>query len=283
MNSPPINVSAPSPQPALELIALAQLSPDLARQRLRALLLTNPNYFVKLPPTSFSAVLNICEDTTYEGISHLGYDPETDQISAAIAVKQPNGYSSEFLFQGSEEFVRFYLSHDGGSKWRDLGMRSITVVDAHHPRPLAYEVALHNISGDELAPCSISPMLRAILSWSTPPPPGEPSWTPVWGHVAESEIHLEVSQMIGSKRSRAEGTSDRPESPSNTISANKAMEFTPFRRHVHLSKRALRSTSTDPHHSFLEYVLSRAAIYCRPCCSDSRTAKSYSARSRALP
>ena len=52
-------------------------------------MLANPNYFVKIPPTSFSAVLNIQEDTTYESISRLGYDPEIDQLSVAIDVKQP--------------------------------------------------------------------------------------------------------------------------------------------------------------------------------------------------
>ena len=282
MNSPAVNVPAPSPQPALELIALAQLSPDRARRRLRALLLANPNYFEKIPPTSFGAVLNIQEDTTYESISRLGYDPEIDRLSVAIDVKQPAGYSSEILFQGSEEFVRFYMSFNGGAKWHDLGMRSITVADAHRPRPLAYEVVLHNISGGELIPKSSQPRIRAILSWSTPPPAGEPSWIPVWGHIAESDVRLEDSRMIDSKRSKTAGRVDRLESVPNLMSANMPMPFTSTTSRGHLSMRPLHSTRTDPHHRFLAYALARAAGYRPPGLSGSRTAEPYPVQGAVL-
>jgi hypothetical protein len=282
MNSPAVKVSAPSPQPALELIALAQLSPDMARQRLRALLLANPNYFEKIPPTSFSAVLNIEEDTTYESISRLGYDPEIDQLSVAIDVKQPAGYSSEVLFQGSEEFVRFYMSYDGGANWDDLGMRSITVADAHRPRPLAYEVALHNISSGQLIPKSGLPRIRAILSWSTPPPAGEPSWIPVWGHIAESDVHMEDLRMLDSMRSKTPVRVDRLESVPNVISANMPMAFTSAGTPGLLSMRALHSTRTDPHHRFLAYAFARAAGHCPPSLSGSRTAEPYPVQGAVL-
>ena len=88
------------------------------------------------------------------------------------------------------------MSYNGGAKWRDLGMRSITVVDAHRPRPLAYEVACTIFPATNYAPGVASARIRAILSWSTPPPAGEPSWIPVWGDIAESEIRLEESQVI---------------------------------------------------------------------------------------
>jgi hypothetical protein len=179
MNFPRVMLSASSPRPALELIALAQLSPSRARQRLRALLLTNPNYFEKIPPASLSAVLNIQEDTAYECISRLSYDLEPGRICAAIHVKQSTGYSSEMLFQGSKEFVRFYQSYDGGSKWQDLGMRFVTVADAHRSEPLGCEVTLAHTSANEPIPTGVRRKIRAILSWNSPPPVGEPSWKPV--------------------------------------------------------------------------------------------------------
>ena len=278
MNSPAVNISAPSPQPALELIALAQLPPDVARKKLRALLLTNPNYFEKIPPSSFSAVLNIQQDTTYESISRLVYDPEIDQILAAINVKRLTGYSSEILVRGSEEFVRFYLSYDGGSNWQDLGMRSVTVADSHRTSNCHYEVALHVVSEDEFIPDGLKPKIRAILSWSTPPPMGEPGWKPVWGHVAESDVYLEDSQVLDRKRSIAVGKTDHLDAAPDMMSAYRPMDFTSAQSHGHLSMRALHSTKTDPHHRFLAFALARAAGYCALNSSEFQTGKSYRAQ-----
>lgn len=274
MNSPAVNISAPSPQPALELIALAQLSPEAARQKLRALLLTNPNYFEKIPSTSFGAVLNIQQDTTYESISCLIYDSTTDELCAAIDVKQPTGYSSEILVRGSEEWVRFYLSYDEGSKWHDLGMRSVTVTDTQRPRTLEYQVRLHISAGVEHLPGTIQPKIRAILSWSTPPPAGEPGWKPVWGHVAESDVPMEDSQSIDRKRMIASNRIDRLDATANMMYVYRPMDFTSARTQGHLSMRALHSTKTDPHHRFLAFVLARAAGYRSSISSNIRTGES---------
>ncbi len=262
MNSPAVKISAPSPQPALELIALAQLPPDIARKKLRALLLTNPNYFEKIPSSSFSAVLNIQQDTTYESISSLLYDSEIDRLTAAIDVKQLSGYSSEILVRGSEEFVRFYLSYDGGSKWHDLGMRSVTVADSHRPSTCQYEVALHGLSEDSMIPDGVKPKIRAILSWSTPPPMGEPGWKPVWGQVAESDVYLTDMQLLDRNRSIAAGKADHLDAAPDMTFVYRPMDFTSARSQGHLSMRALHSTKTDPHHRFLAFALARAAGYC---------------------
>jgi hypothetical protein len=194
MNSPAVSRFAPSTQPALELIALAQLSPEKARQRLRALLLANPNHFGKIPAASFVSVLKIQEDTTYECISRLGYDPQNDQLSATIDINQAFGYSGDAFIHGSDEFVRFYLSYDGGSKWLDQGLRSVSVFDAHLPRSLEHKVTLEVIRGKEFCSEECLPKIRAILSWISPPPAGAPNWTPVWGNVVESDIRIEDSQ-----------------------------------------------------------------------------------------
>ncbi|MGA9586662.1 MAG: hypothetical protein WBQ95_15115, partial [Terracidiphilus sp.] len=164
MNSPPVIPFAPSTRPALELIALAQLSSEQARQRLRTLLLANPNHFGKVPSSSFIAVLKIQEDTTYECISRVGYDRRCEQLYAVIDIKQASGYSSDALVHGSEEFVRFYLSYDGGSTWLDQGMRSVNARDGQLPRPMD-EVRLQLIPAEELCSESFQPKVRAILSW----------------------------------------------------------------------------------------------------------------------
>ena len=195
MNSPAVSRFAPSTQPALELIALAQLSPEQARQRLRALLLANPNHFGKIPAASFVSVLKIQEDTTYECISRIGYDPQNEQLCATININQAFGYSGDAFIRGSDEFVRFYLSYDGGSKWLDQGMRSVSVFDAHLPRSLKHKVTLEVIPGKEFCFEECLPKIRAILSWISPPPAGAPNWVPVWGNVVESDIRIEDSHV----------------------------------------------------------------------------------------
>ncbi len=279
MNSPAVKLFAPSAHPALELIGLAQLSPEVARQRLRALLLANPNYFGKVPSTSFNSVLNIQEDTSYESIARLGYDPDREQLRAEIDIKQPTGYSSEILIEGSEEFVRFYLSYDGGLKWLDQGLRSVAVADAHWPRPSAYEVNLEIVFGDEFLSAKVPPKVRAILSWSTPPPSGSPNWKPVWGHVAESDIHMEDSEVTLPIGLNVAANSDRFESTLHVKKLELPMEYDLVEAQGHLSMHALHSTRTDPHHRFLAYVLAKAAGYCPEVSSDPRFAKSDSFQS----
>ncbi len=196
MNSANIKSVPSSTKPALELIALAQLSPQLACQRLRALLLVNPNYFRNVPPSSFKTVLNIQEDTTYESLSNVTYDPLFQQLRAAITMKQPNGYSDNALNNGSEEFVRFYVSYDGGLRWLDQGMRLVNVFDAQTLRPRTLDVTQQIIPLDELCPTGVLPRVRAILSWNAPPPTLASDWKPVWGNVVECSIRMQDSRVI---------------------------------------------------------------------------------------
>jgi hypothetical protein len=254
MNSPDVNPIAPSTHPALELIALAQLSPEEAGQRLRALLLANPKYFGNIPPTSFNAVLKIQEDTTYEGISSVTYNAQFEQLCATIEIKQTVGYSGVGRTNGSEEFVRFYVSYDGGAKWLDQGIRSVTVSDAIVPRPLAYSVILQIVSTEQPGAFKPQPRVRAILSWNSPPPAGAPNWTPVWGNVMESDKQIKDSHVSFSMGLKAAKPSEQPES---TLLAGKLEErsagCTDQRGH------SLPPSNTDPQSRFLTYMFARSA------------------------
>ena len=202
MNLPGVTPHAPSSKPALELIALARLSPALACQRLRALLLVNPHYFGNVSSSSFKTVLNIQEDTTYESLSRVSYDPLRQQLCAAITIRQPNGYSDNVLNNGSEEFVRFYVSYDEGLRWLDQGMLLVNVFDASTSKPRSYEVTQLIIPLEDV-PSGIVPRVRAILSWNLPPPTLAPDWKPVWGNVVESSIRMQDSRVIFSGRLRS--------------------------------------------------------------------------------
>ena len=254
MDSPPVKLIAPSTHPALELIALAQLSPENAGQRLRALLLANPHYFGNVPPTSFHAVLKIQEDTTYECISAVAYDAQFEQLRAIINIKQAVGYSGLERTNGSEEFVRFYVSYDGGAKWLDQGMRSVNVSDDTVSRPLSYDVMLQIVPSGKSGNSKPRPRIRAILSWNSPPPAGAPAWTPVWGNVLESDMQINsrVSFPIGSQTTT--GTDSRQ---STLRAADLAKRSAIGGRERQIA--ALPSSESDPSHRFLTYMFARAA------------------------
>ncbi len=122
MNSSEI-FAARSAKPALELISLATMAPELARRNLRSLLLTNPDYFGRITSNSFKAVLRIQQDTMYESIGYVGYSPRLEQLQATIHISESTGYSDADCI--SKEYVRFYLSYDGGMSWLDQGLSSM--------------------------------------------------------------------------------------------------------------------------------------------------------------
>ena len=133
MNSSELFV-ARSTKPALELISLATMAPELARRNLRSLLLVDPNYFGKITSNSFKAVLRIQQDTMYESIGYVGYSPCLEQLQATIHISESTGYSDADCI--SKEYARFYLSYDGGLSWLDQGLSSITVCNMRGPKPL---------------------------------------------------------------------------------------------------------------------------------------------------
>lgn len=183
--------SAQSARPALELIELARLSADTARVNLRALLLRNPNYFGKITGSSFKAVLRIQEDTSYECLSWVGYNPQDELMEAVITLHQGQGYSISSRRNGSVEYVRFYLSFDDGFSWQDNGLRSALVFDS--PGNGSRDHLLTAKIGQARTFCFMRrlPRVRAILSWNAAPPSNAPEWTPVWGNVMEVQIHLD--------------------------------------------------------------------------------------------
>jgi hypothetical protein len=178
-----------SAKPALELISLARMSPEVARQSLRTLLIGNPGYFGRITDDSFKAVLHIQQDMTYESIGYVAYNQSFEQLQATIHISQSIGYSDGFC--SSAEFVRFYLSYDGGLSWFDQGMGSVNVHDHHRSKPRQETILV----GINPAPrvCLRDRVLavRVILSWNAPPPEGMPDWSPAWGDVLNAVIDLE--------------------------------------------------------------------------------------------
>jgi hypothetical protein len=196
MNFSQVRTTVQSAQPALELISLARLTPERARHNLRTLLLANPNYFGKITGSSFKAVLKIQEDTTYESIGCVSYNPKFEQLQATVSINQSIGYSSAQLRYGSDEHVRFYLSYDGGSTWQDQGLRTVNVYDMRGRKPLEYRVSVGIGPAQTFCFMQNLPLVRAILSWNSPPLAEMPEWTPVWGNVVEAKIQIPDFRLI---------------------------------------------------------------------------------------
>jgi len=182
--------------PAAQKIILSRLPRALARSNMKTLLLANPNFFGNLAGSTFKPVLNIQSDTTYESIGCVGFNPQLNRLEAEVTIHQDAGYDGEVCSIGSQEFVRFYLSYDGGATWRDQGLTSFTVYDVPGPKPLGHNATLQINPQEGLCFLENPPMARAILSWNSPPPANSPGWLPVWGNVVDVRIRIAGLDVI---------------------------------------------------------------------------------------
>jgi len=188
MPSPQVTTSPKTLQPALELIYLATLHPELASQNLRKLLLANPNYFGSLPEKSVKVVLNMSGDTTFESLGCVSYIPLLDQLYASIQLKRDWGYSLALRNASSREYVRFYLSFDRGATWHNEGLTAFNVCDEPGSRLHIRLVTKRVDLPERIKAAKVPPIIRTILSWNSPPPADSPDWTPLWGNVLDTQI-----------------------------------------------------------------------------------------------
>lgn len=175
---------------------------DMAlRHAARFHLLANPNYFgnltdLKLPGIP-KAVLKKVGDTSFEELTCIGYNPDTEILTAIVRIKQQSGYGGDACTDGSQEYVRFYLDYGDGS-WVDHGVTGFTIHDLPFKEPLCYAVSIR-IKPKRRSCCDDKPVLpnvRAILSWNTMPPANLPNWHPVWGNRLERDIQIEPRNWI---------------------------------------------------------------------------------------
>jgi len=177
-------------------LSISQLPIEQARASLRMLLLANPNYFGNVAESGLTPVLNISGDTSYEDLGCVGLSLSLSRLEAVVSIKQTTGYDGGVCSSGSQEYVRFYLSFDGGSTWQDQGVAGFTVYDIPGPKPLEYSVALPVTLPEKLCFFDNLPQARAILSWNYIPPANTPGYTPVWGNVADVTIQSPASEFI---------------------------------------------------------------------------------------
>jgi hypothetical protein len=200
MPSPKVTTTPNTLQPALELIYLARLQPELASQNLRKLLITNPNHFGSLPENSVKVILNMGGDTSFERLGFVSYIPLLDQLYASVELKRDWGYSLALRDSSSREYVRFYLSFDRGATWHNEGLTAFNVADEPGSRLHIRLVNKRAELSERLRSSTQPPIVRAILSWNSPPPPDAPDWTPLWGNVLDTQIHTVIPDACRTDR-----------------------------------------------------------------------------------
>jgi hypothetical protein len=167
---------------------------ELERKRFLPLLLANPNYFGNLQNSSLKPVKTIIANDSYEELKCIGFNPQINLLEGVVWIKQSTGYNGGICANGSLEYVSFFLSYDDGATWLPQGTTSFPVYDVPGPHPLEYAVTV-SIQPDRRF-CFVNnlPLVRAILSWGTPP--AGPTTIPVWGNVLDTRIQIAGFQLI---------------------------------------------------------------------------------------
>lgn len=178
--------------------AVAQPRIELERSQFRRLIASNPNYFGNLEGSALKAAAKISQNSKYEQLTCLGYNPDSQQLEAVAEIKLPFGYGGNLCQKGSTEYVRFWV--DYGSGWKDAGLVAFAVHDipngtdcAKNPdKPLTYAASLRLEPPQWCCDTPLLPRVRAILSWELVPPnfPGAENWKPIWGSVLEEHIQI---------------------------------------------------------------------------------------------
>ncbi|HTU44664.1 MAG TPA: hypothetical protein VMF91_06355 [Bryobacteraceae bacterium] len=207
--------------------SISALPPAEARANLRLLLLANPNYFGNLQDSKLKPILNILGDTSYEQLGCVGYSPSLSRLEAVVSIKETSGYDGGVCSTGSQEYVRFYLSFDGGKTWQDQGVASFTAYDIPGPKPLEYSVAVPVTLPEEICFIENLPLVRAILSWNYVPPANTPAFTPAWGNVVNVSIQSPAFKLIILEQLLALSKVQLPESVLQAVDVQQAIPAAP--------------------------------------------------------
>ena len=174
---------------------------DNERVYFKSLLLQNPNYFGNLSDSKFKPVNIIQNNTTYEELTCVAFNPDFNILEATIAIKRPLGYGGGLCYAGSFEFVRFFV--DYGSGWVDEGVASLNVHDIPDEKdcaqklnkPLTYVLTLQLDPKKRRCAFPLLPKVYVVLSWNVIPPVtvGIP---PIWGNSLECNIQIKPRKPI---------------------------------------------------------------------------------------
>jgi hypothetical protein len=161
------------------------------------LIAKNPNYFGTFPEVKLPPIFPLSNDTTFEELTCVGYNPDQGILEAVIQVKQATGYLGNECTPGSFEYIRFFV--DTGTGFVDAGLAAVNVHDLpdandcaeQAEKPLTYSASIsYTPPNSEDCDEPVLPAVRAILSWQTIPPANDPNFNPAWGNHLDCHIQL---------------------------------------------------------------------------------------------
>ncbi len=164
------------------------------------LIAENRNHFGNFAEIKFAPADAHTNDTTFEELTQVGYNPDLGVLEAVIRIKQPYGYLGDHRTPGSYEYVRFYV--DTGNGFEHAGLVAVSVHDLPHGTdstrqefaPLSYAASVpYTPPICEDCDNPSLPSVRAILSWQSIP--SDPKFPVSWGNVLECRTSLKPGPM----------------------------------------------------------------------------------------
>lgn len=159
------------------------------------LIAENRNHFGNFAEIKFAPVDSHTDDTAFEELTHVGYNPDLGVLEAVIQIKQPYGYLGDHRTPGSYEYIRFYV--DTGNGFEHAGLVAVNVHDLPHgteatrhaAMPLSYAASVpYTPPNCEDCDNPSLPRVRAILSWQAIP--SDPKFPVSWGNALECRTPL---------------------------------------------------------------------------------------------
>ncbi len=159
------------------------------------LIAENRNHFGNFAEIKFAPVDSHTNDTAFEELTHVGYNPDLGVLEAVIQIKQPYGYLGDHRTPGSYEYIRFYV--DNGNGFEHAGLVAVNVHDLPHgtdsarqtSMPLSYGASVpYTPPNCEDCDHPSLPRVRAILSWQAIP--SDPKFPVSWGNALDCRTSL---------------------------------------------------------------------------------------------
>src|SRR5260221_11772505 len=154
-----------------------------ARLQFPKLIAKNPNNFGSLPEVTLPSIFPLSNETTFEELTCVGYNPDQGILEAVIQVKQATGYLGNECTPGSFEYIRFFV--DTGTGFVDAGLAAGNVHDLpdsnacaqQAEKRLSYSASIsYTPPNSEDCDEPVLPAGVAILPGQTIPPANEPNF-----------------------------------------------------------------------------------------------------------
>ncbi|PSL26349.1 hypothetical protein [Chitinophaga ginsengisoli] len=141
---------------------------------------------------------------TYEQLTCVGLNTQSDTLGAVIKVKKSTGFSGNLCTAGSKEYVAFWADwNDNGIFDEYLGTVSVTVHDVSNvPKDgLYYNVALPLDLSKRLRSCDVPNVvrIRGVLSWQTLPSTTDPNALNFYGNRVDVKVQIRPGTQDGGK------------------------------------------------------------------------------------